>query len=337
MTEFIDTHTDFSQVSPNGFPDSTLLDSYSKTVVHVVKLASRSVVNIRTRRKGQSQPALSPDQQPFTTGSGFVISSDGFIVTNNHVIDKADEIIVTLPNGQEVVPEVKGTDKATDLAVLKVYSQDCHPLVFGNSDELQAGQIAIAIGNPLGFQYTVTAGVVSALGRTLRSQSGRLIDDVIQTDAALNPGNSGGPLMDAAGKVIGVNTAIIKQAQGICFAVSSNLAEYITSKIITDGKVKRAFLGIVGQTIRLSPRIVNYNKLEKPSGVYVSEIESNGQTYNAEIFTGDIIVGFDHKPVSSIDDLHKLLNESTIGQRLTLDVLRQGVKNTINVIPGEMK
>lgn len=337
MTEFIDTQTDFSQTGLNGFSDGALLDSYSKTVVNVAKLASRSVVNIKTRRKGQAQPNLSPDQQPFNTGSGFVVSSDGFIVTNNHVIDNADEIVVTLPNGKEVVPEVKGTDKATDLAVLKVFSQECHPLVFGNSDAVQAGQIAIAIGNPLGFQYTVTAGVVSALGRTLRSQSGRLIDDVIQTDAALNPGNSGGPLMDSSGKVIGVNTAIIKQAQGICFAVSSNLAEYITSKIITEGKVKRAFLGIVGQTIRLSPRIVNFNKLEKPSGVYVSEIEKNGQTYNSEIFTGDIIVGFNEKPVSSIDDLHKLLNESTIGQRLTLDVLRQGRKNTINIIPGEMK
>ncbi len=321
---------------PDGNNDAGLLDSYSKTVVDVVKKASNAVVHIRVKRKLPAQNQQNNKIDPLATGSGFLISSDGFVVTNHHVIENAEEILVTTQDGIENKAELIGHDAATDLAVIKIFNGNFHPVSFADSDKLQAGQLAIAIGNPFGFQHTVTAGVVSALGRTLRTQKGRLIDDVIQTDAALNPGNSGGPLMDSSGRVIGVNTAVIRMAQGLCFAVSSNLAQFITSKIITEGKVKRAFLGIVGQTINLSVRMVSYNKLVKPTGVYVTEIVSTGKSYNSELFSGDIIIGFNDKPVGSIDDLHKLLDAGTIGQRLQMIVLRGGISKIITVIPAEM-
>jgi len=320
----------------NDISDGALLDSYSKTVVNVTRKASNAVVHIRVKRKIPAQKQQNNNFDPLATGSGFLISSDGYVVTNHHVIENADEILVTTHEGIENKAEIIGHDAATDLAVIKIFNGNFHPVSFADSDKLQAGQLAIAIGNPFGFQHTVTTGVVSALGRTLRTQSGRLIDDVIQTDAALNPGNSGGPLMDSSGRVIGVNTAVIRMAQGLCFAVSSNLAQFITSKIINEGKVKRAYLGIIGQTINLSARMISYNKLEKPTGVYVTETVSTGKSYNAELFSGDIIIGFHNKPVGSIDDLHKLLDENTIGQRLQMLVLRGGIARSITVIPAEM-
>ncbi len=316
--------------------DSGLLDSYSKTVVDVVKKASNAVVHIRVKRKLPAQNQQNNKIDPLATGSGFLISSDGFVVTNHHVIENAEEIIVTTQDGIENKAELIGHDSATDLAVIKIFNGNFHPVSFADSDKLQAGQLAIAIGNPFGFQHTVTAGVVSALGRTLRTQAGRLIDDVIQTDAALNPGNSGGPLMDSSGRVIGVNTAVIRMAQGLCFAVSSNLAQFITSKIINEGKIKRAYLGIVGQTINLSVKMVSDNKPEKATGVYVTEIIPNTKAFNSELLAGDIIIGFNDKPVGSIDDLHKLLDEKTIGLGLQMLVLRGGIAKKINVIPAEM-
>jgi S1-C subfamily serine protease len=221
--------------------------------------------------------------------------------------------------------------------VLKVYESGLKALSFTNSDALQAGQIAIAIGNPLGLQHTVTAGVVSALGRTLRAGNGRLIDDVIQTDAALNPGNSGGPLVNSAGQVIGVNTAVIASAQGLCFAVSSNIAAYVAGKLIIEGRVKRAQLGIAGQLVNLTGRMVAANKLGAATGVYVSEIVPDSPAYNNEIRVGDIIVGFNGKTVASVDDLHKLLHEKEIGRTVYLDVLRAGRKNSIRAITAEAK
>ncbi len=316
--------------------DQAALDAYSNTIVEVAKTTARSVVNIRVVRGQQPKQAQQMQQQPFAMGSGFIISPDGFVVTNNHVISQAKKILVTLASGKEMVAEVRGADPATDLAILKINCIGCAPLTFGNSDQLQVGQIAVAVGNPLGFQQTVTAGVVSALGRTIRSQSGRLIDDVIQTDAALNPGNSGGPLMDSTGKIIGVNTAIIKGAQGICFAVSASLAQFITNKLITDGRIKRAYLGIVGQTIRLSPQIMGHHKLKKNTGVYVSEIDTNGKPFNNEILAGDIIIDLDNQTIGSIDDLHKVLNEDTIGQNLPIIIIRKGVLKKFDVVPAEM-
>ena len=251
--------------------DHDLLDVYSKTITGVVGQVAEAVVHIqvqkpvRDRRGGQQK--LAPG-----SGSGFVISSDGFIVTNNHVIEDAREIKVALADGRTVSAELKGTDPSTDIAVLKIYETGLKALSFANSEALQPGQIAIAIGNPLGLQHTVTAGVVSALGRTLRANNGRLIDDIIQTDASLNPGNSGGPLVNSLGQVIGVNTATIISAQGLCFAVSSNLAAFVAGKLIMTGRVKRAYLGIAGQVVNLTGRMIAANRLEKKTGVYISEV-----------------------------------------------------------------
>ena len=336
MIDFIDTSTGNIQTNESPNQDHQLLDAYSNTIVQVSKLTAQSVVNIRVNKPQQQKPNPRAQQQPFGMGSGFFISTDGYILTNNHVINQATKILVTLPSGKEMAAEVKGDDPATDLAVLKIDANNCFPLSFADSDALQVGQIAIAVGNPLGFQQTVTAGVVSALGRTIRSQSGRLIDDVIQTDAALNAGNSGGPLMDSTGKVIGVNTAIIKEAQGICFAVSANMAKFITSKLIADGRIRRAYLGIVGQTIRLNPQIVSKHKLKKPTAVHVTEINANGLAFNNALFAGDLIIELNSKTIASIDDLHKALDEKTIGQQLQMVVIRKGVIHQFMVVPAEM-
>jgi len=271
------------------------------------------------------------------SGSGFIISSDGFIVTNHHVIENAQAIQVALEDGRIVNAELKGLDPSTDIAVLKIYESNLKALAFADSDALQVGQIAIAIGNPLGLQHTVTAGVVSALGRTLRANNGRLIDDIIQTDASLNPGNSGGPLMNSSGHVIGVNTATIPSAQGLCFAVSSNLAAYVAGKLIIEGRVKRAQLGLAGQLVNLTERMIAVNHLSTRTGVYVFEVVPDSPAANHEIRTGDIIVGFNDHPVASIDDLHKQLNEKVIGLNSKLSVLRQGRTVVLDVIPAEMK
>ncbi|HEX3081044.1 MAG TPA: trypsin-like peptidase domain-containing protein, partial [Puia sp.] len=222
-------------------------------------------------------------------------------------------------------------------AVLKVYKEDLKPLQFANSDLLEPGQIAIAIGNPMGLQHTVTAGVVSATGRTLRANNGRLIDDVIQTDAALNPGNSGGPLVNSEGKIIGVNTAVIAAAQGLCFAVSSNLATYVAGQLIMHGKVKRAHLGIAAQPVNLTPRMIGANQLRTKTGVYVFEITADVNAQNNQLKLGDIIVEFEDKPVATVDNLHKYLNENVIGKKISLGILRAGRKQFITVMPGELK
>ena len=316
--------------------DGALLDAYSQTITGVVGQSAEAVVHIQVqkpvkdRRSGVDKPAPA-------SGSGFIISTDGFVVTNHHVIENASEIKVSLADGRTVNAELKGADPSTDIAVLKIYETGLKALSFANSETLQPGQIAIAIGNPLGLQHTVTAGVVSALGRTLRATNGRLIDDVIQTDASLNPGNSGGPLVNSSGQVIGVNTATILSAQGLCFAVSSNLAAFVAGKLIMEGRVKRAWLGIAGQVVNLTGRMIAANRLEKNTGIYVYEVVPDQPVHNVEIRTGDIIVGFEEKAVGSVDELHKQLNEKTIGRVIRLDVLRKGSKIGLSVIPGEMK
>jgi S1-C subfamily serine protease len=327
----VDTPVQFIQHT-----DMSLLDAYSKTITGVVGAIAEAVVHIEVSKKAIDRRS----RQERTTegsGSGFIISSDGFIVTNHHVIEGAAAIKVSLADGRKVNAELKGSDRSTDIAVLKIYENSLKALQFANSDQLQVGQIAIAIGNPLGLQHTVTAGVVSALGRTLRASDGRLIDDVIQTDASLNPGNSGGPLVNSLGQVIGVNTAMIPTAHGICFAVSSNLAAYVSGKLIMQGKVKRAYLGLAGQLVNLTERMIAANRLERKTGVYISEIEADIPVYNNELRRGDIVVGFNNQPIASIDDLHKQLNEQTIGKRVEVQVLRGGHKTTITVIPGEMR
>jgi S1-C subfamily serine protease len=316
--------------------DAALLDAYSRTITGVVSSVAPAVVHVQVQKKAVD-PRTKRERTMPGSGSGFIISSDGFIVTNNHVIENAKSIQVSFADGKTVNAELKGADPSTDIAVLKIYESGLKALSFADSDALQVGQIAIAIGNPLGLQHTVTAGVVSALGRTLRANNGRLIDDVIQTDASLNPGNSGGPLMNSSGHVIGVNTATIISAQGLCFAVSSNVAAYVAGKLIIEGRVKRAQLGLAGQLVNLTDRMIAVNKLATRTGVYVFEIVPDSPAYNHHIQNGDIIVGFNGQPVASVDDLHKLLSEKTIGIPSELAVLRGGRKTLINVIPAEMK
>lgn len=316
--------------------EKQLLDDYSRKVVDVARKASPSVVQVSVTKKsknGSDSNLLPPGE---AGGSGFIISTDGLIVTNNHVASNAEKIRVTLQEGQSYIPDIVGFDAYSDLAVLKVDGQGLKALFFGNSDKLQAGQMAIAVGNPFGFNYTVTAGVISALGRTIRTEQGRMIENVIQTDAALNPGNSGGPLLNSSGEVIGVNTAIISIAQGLCFAISANTAKYVIGKLILEGKVRRAFLGIAGQTVNLSERIISYNKLNNQSGVYVVEKNKDKDVYNSELHPGDIIVGLDNNMVNTVDDLHRILDDKFIGKVIELKVLRKNKLETKQVIAGEL-
>jgi S1-C subfamily serine protease len=336
MVTYITSNTDTAEGSEPVFQnDAPLLDSYSQTVVNVAKKVSNSVVQIKV--SGKKEPRSRNPNDGQGTGSGFVISSDGFVITNNHVVAGATKISALLQDGREFEAQIVGCDPATDIAVLKIYGDALRAVFFGNSKNLQVGQIAIAIGNPYGFQYTVTAGVISALGRSLRSESGRLIDDVIQTDASLNPGNSGGPLVNSHGEVIGVNTAVILPAQGLCFAVSSNITAQVAGQLIMKGRVRRGYLGIAGQLINLTDRIVQYNQLQTKTGIYIVSVEADGVSYNSEFKAGDIIVGFEGKAVGSVDDLHKLLTEDSIGKRSEVTILRNNLAKKVSVIPGELK
>jgi S1-C subfamily serine protease len=316
--------------------DKQLLDAYSTTVSGVVKNTAQAVVHVKVVKKAVD-PRTRQQVEQGGSGSGFVISSDGYIITNHHVIENALSMRVAFADGMELDAILTGTDPSSDIAVIKVYDGDLKPLLFSNSDMLEPGQIAIAIGNPLGLQHTVTAGVVSATGRSLRAANGRLIDDIIQTDAALNPGNSGGPLVNSEGKVIGVNTAVITAAQGLCFAVSSNLAAYVAGQLILHGKVKRGQIGVAAQAVKLSPRMIGANQLKNGTGVYIFEILTLPGIQNNELRLGDIIVEFDSQPVATIDTLHKYLKEDVIGKSVQLCVLRGGHKQLITVVPGEMK
>jgi S1-C subfamily serine protease len=329
-------NNEFTFIDYAPHPDAELLDSYSRTITSVVGQIAEAVVHIRVQ-KPTNDPRTREIRLMPGSGSGFIISTDGFVVTNNHVIEQAEDIKVSLADGRTVNAELKGTDPSTDIAVLKIDETGLRALVFANSENLQPGQIAIAIGNPLGLQHTVTAGVVSALGRTLRANNGRLIDDIIQTDASLNPGNSGGPLVNSLGQVIGVNTATIASAQGLCFAVSSNLAAFVAGKLIMEGRVKRAYLGIAGQVVNLTGRMVAANRLERQTGIYVYEVVPDQPAYNNAIRTGDIIVSFNGKGVGTVDELHKLCHSDVIGQSVEMEVLRGGHKVVLRIIPGEMK
>jgi S1-C subfamily serine protease len=315
--------------------DSQLLDAYSATVSGVVKRTAQAVAQVRVIKKGIDPRTRQTVEQP-GSGSGFVISSDGYLITNHHVIEAAISIHAVFADGLELAATLVGSDPSTDIAVLKVYDGELKPMQFANSDLLEVGQIAIAIGNPLGLQHTVTAGVVSAMGRSLRAGNGRLIDDVIQTDAALNPGNSGGPLVNSEGKVIGVNTAVIASTQGLCFAVSSNLAADIAGRLILNGRVRRAQLGIAAQPVNLTQRMVGANQLKYHSGVYVFEVTKDKGIQNQQLIVGDIIAEFNGLPVATLDNLHKYLKEEVIGKQIQLGILRGGHKQIIQVIPGEL-
>lgn len=316
--------------------DDRLLDAYSQTLTRVARTASSGVTHLKVEKPQAQRNPRQPDNLA-GTGSGFIISSDGYVVTNSHVAAAATRIEASLPDGRSFQAHVVGDDPATDIAVLKIDGDNLATLAFADSDRLQVGQIAIAIGNPYGFQYSVTAGVVSALGRTLRSQSGRLIDDVIQTDAALNPGNSGGPLVDSHGRVIGVNTAVILPAQGLCFAVASNLARFVVGKLILEGRVRRGYIGIGAQAVPLPPKWLNALEVPTKGGIQVQTVENGGPAERAGLRAGDILVQFEGKPLDSIDLLHKSLDENTIGRKTSLWVLRDGALKQVDVVPGELR
>jgi S1-C subfamily serine protease len=316
-----------------------LMDAYSRAVITAAEKVSPSVVYIEVHHAIRSRSGRAPrgPQEARGSGSGFIFTPDGFILTNSHVVHGAKRIEVTLSDSRKYQADLVGDDPDTDLAVVRINAPNLVPAHLGSAQEIRVGQLVVAIGNPYGFQYTVTAGVVSALGRSLRAQSGRLMDDVIQTDAALNPGNSGGPLVNSRGEVIGVNTAMILPAQGICFATSIDTAKFVASRLIRDGKVSRSYIGLAGQNVPLPRRIVRYYNLAVETGILVLSFEDSSPARNAGLLMGDIIVGLDDHPVAGIDDLHKLLTEDRIGRKSTLVVIRRTDKLSLEVIPEESR
>jgi S1-C subfamily serine protease len=301
-------------------PDHALLDAYSRAVIDAVELVAPAVVSVDVNHRAGRTERRSPGQAG--SGSGFVFAADGLILTNSHVVADASEIDVGLPDGREHRADLIGQDPDTDVAVLKISASDLNAVTFGSSQALRPGQLVIAIGNPYGFQHSVSAGVVSALGRTLRARSGRLIDQVIQTDAALNPGNSGGPLVTSAGTVVGVNTAIIAGGQGLSFAVPIGTVLAVLPALLRDGRVRRGYLGVAGQDVPLLRRVTRFHKLSQSAGVFVISLEKDGPAAAAGMREGDIIVTLDTSVVASVDDLHRLLIENRIGTRVVLGVLR---------------
>lgn len=313
--------------------DESLLDAYSQAVVRAVERVSPSVVKIDVRQGRESRRQRQSSPEVSGTGSGFVFTPDGFVLTNSHVVHGAARIEAILPGRDPVSAELIGDDPETDLAVLRIQASKLTPVTIGDSNALRVGQLAIAIGNPYGFECSVTAGVVSALGRSLRSRSGRLIDGIIQTDAALNPGNSGGPLVDSRGEVIGVNTASILPAQGICFAIAINTAEFVASRLMRDGKVMRSTIGVGGRNVPLSRRLARFHRLSTQTGVLVVSVEKDSPAERAGLLPGDIIVVYDGQPIRGIDDLHRLLTESLVGKRSPVVVVRRTDRLVFDLIP----
>jgi len=317
--------------------DEALLDAYSQAVINAAERVSPSVANIDVHKSlGRNQmPHFRSPEELRGNGSGFIFTPDGFILTNSHVVHRSDKIEVTLSDGRRFQADLVGDDPDTDLAVIRINGSNLVPAPLGDSQSIRVGQLVIAIGNPYGFQYTVTSGVISALGRSLRSTSGRLIDNIIQTDAALNPGNSGGPLVTSQGEVIGVNTAMILAAQGICFAIAINTAKFVAAKLIKEGKIRRSYIGLGGQNIPLSRRMVRFHKLLVESGVLIVSVEPNSPAQRAGLTEGDIVVGFDSQVIARIDDLHRVLTEERVGMRTPMTIIRRSEKLILNVVPEE--
>src|SRR5438309_7339049 len=315
--------TAVGSVNGSAFADSALLDEYSRTVVSVVDLVAPSVVNIETRMKNAQSG----------NGSGFVIAPDGFVLTNSHVVHGASELVVNLPDGREYGAQLVGDDPDTDLAVIRIDGSQLPYVRLADSEKLRVGQVAIAIGNPLGFQASVTTGVISALGRSMHAQSGRLIDNIIQTDASLNPGNSGGPLANSAGEVIGVNTAVIRPAQGICFAIASNTAKFVAGWLIKEGRIRRGYIGVAGQTSPLHRRVARFYHLANESGAMVVSVEKASPAEQSRIRPDDVIVAFNDAPIASVHDLHKKLFGDWIGTLCRLTVIRGSGQLTLHVTP----
>ncbi|HJU05677.1 MAG TPA: trypsin-like peptidase domain-containing protein [Nitrospiraceae bacterium] len=330
VLEFVSRNGEAESETPSSIHDqgveAELLDSYSRAVVGAVEKVAPAVVNIEVHHSHRTTSAAGH-------GSGFIFTQDGFILTNSHVVHEANRLEAALADGRRHPAHLVGEDPDTDLAVIRI---DAWPLVsvpLGDSQAIRVGQLAIAIGNPYGFQASVTAGVVSALGRSLRSRSGRLIDDIIQTDAALNPGNSGGPLVNARGEVIGVNTATILPAQGICFAIAINTAKFVAGRLIRDGVVRRSYIGVAGQTVPLTRRVVRFHQLSAEAGVLVMSVESNSPAQKAGLRQGDVIVEFDGQAIEGVDRLHRLLTEERTGVPARLRILRQTDLLTVWIVP----
>ncbi len=337
-TEPVLDRNNFISAPEKIFPadeDAALLDAYSQTVSGVAENARDAVVNIRVRH-GFTGKMPVPHGRGEGSGSGFIITPDGYIVTNSHVVQGAAEIKVALADGRTFPATLAGEDPDSDLAVIRINAPELQHIQFGDSAKLRVGQIAVAIGSPLGFQQTVTAGVISALGRMMRAQSGRTMENIVQTDAALNPGNSGGPLLNSRGEVIGVNTAIIPSAQGICFAIASNTAEWAAAWLIKEGRIRRAWLGIHGQTAPVHPRIARHLGLKNPQGVLVLNVEPNSPAAKAGLREGDLLVGFKGRPMNTIEDLQRRLVGSEIGVLSAISVVRHTFQLQLEVTPKEM-
>ncbi|PYV18328.1 MAG: serine protease [Acidobacteria bacterium] len=317
-------------VPPSG-SDDELLDVYSRTVVEAVRKVGPAVVNIEVRSSRRSE------SEPGGSGSGFIFTPDGFVLTNSHVVARASRIDVTAAGGARFAAELVGDDPDTDLAVLRLPAASVGAAQLGDSQALRVGQIAIAVGNPYGFQASVTAGVVSALGRSLRARSGRLIDNVIQTDAALNPGNSGGPLVDSRGDVIGVNTAMILPAQGLCFAIAINTAKFVAGRLIKDGRIRRSYIGVAGQDVPLLRRIVRHYGLPAETGILVASVEPASPAEGAGLRPGDVIVAYGGRPTAGIDDLHRLLTDAAVGVSAPIEVIRSADRIALDIVPSEAR
>src|SRR5216117_690400 len=314
--------------------DSELLDAYSRTVVSAVARVAPAVVNIDVKQRVSARRGK---RELSGNGSGFVITPDGFILTNSHVVHDASAIAVNLPDGREYPAQVTGDDPETDLAVIRIDAPQLVHVRLADSENLRVGQLVIAIGNPFGFEASVTAGVISALGRSMHAQSGRLIDNIIQTDAALNPGNSGGPLVNSAGEVVGINTAMIRPAQGICFAIASNTAKFVAGWLIKDGKIRRSYLGVAGQNVPIHRRIVRFYGLPLETAVLVVSVEKNSPAERAGLRQGDLIVAFDDQPIGSVHHLHKILVGEQIGVGASLTIVRHTEKMELRILPAESR
>jgi S1-C subfamily serine protease len=325
---------DESETLTAALDDSALLDAYSRTVVSAVARVAPAVVNIDVTQRVDVRRG---SREISGNGSGFIITPDGFILTNSHVVHSAKSITVNLPDGREYPAQLTGDDPDTDLAVIRIDAPQLRHVRLADSESLRVGQLVIAIGNPLGFQASVTAGVISALGRSMHAQSGRLIDNIIQTDAALNPGNSGGPLVNSAGEVVGVNTAMIRPAQGICFAIASNTAKLVAGWLIRDGRIRRGYIGVAGQNVPIHRRIVRFYGLPLETGVLVVSVEKKSPAERAGLREGDLIVAFNGQPVGSVHDLHKVLVEEQIGVSARLTVIRHAERLELPILPAESR
>ncbi len=310
--------------------DARLLDAYSRAVIHVVEKVGPAVVSISLGRESRSE-----EFEPVGAGSGFVITPDGYIVTNSHVVQGAPMIEAAFTDGRRLAATLVGQDDSTDLAVINVGASGLPYAELGESAGLRVGQLVIAVGNPFGFQSTVSTGVVSALGRSLRSRQGRLIENIIQHTAPLNPGNSGGPLLDSHGRVVGINTAIIAQAQGIGFAVPAATARWVVAQLISRGRVRRSYLGIVGVQRPLDRRIMRFFHLKEGSAVEIVSTDAAGPARKAGLRVGDIVVALDGRSVASIDDIFRILAEWPVGKDIAVDALRGKELKTLTVAPSE--